>query len=105
MTTTTPLGAVLLLEGVHQEPSVYIDSRWIPAMSPKPYKPRVFDEAFAAWLLFLALRRVFIILFGFCWVESELLYCRGATKLGNNDTLHLPYRIVDASFVQEVILW
>ncbi len=70
-----------------------------------PYKPRVFDEAFAALLLFFALRRVFIILFGFCWVESELLCCRGATKLGNDDTLHFPYRIVDASFVQEVILW
>jgi hypothetical protein len=27
-----------------------------------PYKPRVFDEAFAALVLFLALRRMFIIL-------------------------------------------
>uniref|UniRef100_A0A0D9YBW1 Uncharacterized protein n=1 Tax=Oryza glumipatula TaxID=40148 RepID=A0A0D9YBW1_9ORYZ len=39
-------------------------------------------------------------------VESELLHCKGATKLGNDDTvLQSLYRIVDASCVQEMVLW
>uniref|UniRef100_A0A0E0K2Y1 Uncharacterized protein n=1 Tax=Oryza punctata TaxID=4537 RepID=A0A0E0K2Y1_ORYPU len=34
---------------------------WTPAIAPKLYKPRVFDEALAALVSFLALRRVTVI--------------------------------------------
>uniref|UniRef100_A0A0E0L3N1 Uncharacterized protein n=1 Tax=Oryza punctata TaxID=4537 RepID=A0A0E0L3N1_ORYPU len=58
MTTTLLLGIVPLLGGVHQEPSPCNSSHWwTPAMPSKLYKSRVFDEAFAFLVLFLALQR------------------------------------------------
>uniref|UniRef100_A0A0E0H0M8 Uncharacterized protein n=1 Tax=Oryza nivara TaxID=4536 RepID=A0A0E0H0M8_ORYNI len=77
MTTTTSLGVVPLLGGVvltltspsTKNPLLAMGHWWIPAMSPKLYKPR-----------------------------SELLRCRGATKLGNDDTMQSLYWIIDASW-------
>uniref|UniRef100_A0A0E0C3V2 Uncharacterized protein n=1 Tax=Oryza meridionalis TaxID=40149 RepID=A0A0E0C3V2_9ORYZ len=68
MTTTAPLGVVSLLEGVvlaltppgtKNLPSA---TWWTPALPLKLFKPKVFDEVFSVLVLFLALRRVFIIL-------------------------------------------
>jgi hypothetical protein len=58
-----------------------------------------------SWFYFLLYGGCSAFLFGYCWVESELLRCRGATKLGNNDTLQSLYKVVDASCVYEVVLW
>uniref|UniRef100_A0A0E0MZF4 Uncharacterized protein n=1 Tax=Oryza rufipogon TaxID=4529 RepID=A0A0E0MZF4_ORYRU len=105
--TTTPLGVVPLLGGVHQEPFAHNGShRWTPAMPPKPYKSSCLTRPSLPCFRSLLYRGCSAFLFGCCWVESELLHCKGATKLGNDDTvLQSLYRIVDASCVQEMVLW
>uniref|UniRef100_A0A0E0DU48 Uncharacterized protein n=1 Tax=Oryza meridionalis TaxID=40149 RepID=A0A0E0DU48_9ORYZ len=84
MTTTVPLGVLPLLEGV-------VLAFTSPGTKNLPhatlYKSKVFDEVLYVLVMFLALRRVFIILI---W---------GATKLGNDDALQFLYKVVVASYV------
>uniref|UniRef100_A0A0E0C8Y9 Uncharacterized protein n=1 Tax=Oryza meridionalis TaxID=40149 RepID=A0A0E0C8Y9_9ORYZ len=94
--TTTPLGVIPLLGGV-------VMALTLPSTKNLPramlYRPWVFDEAFVALVLFLALRRRTIIVTWLLLVKSELLRYRGATKLGNEDTLQSLYRVVGVSCV------
>uniref|UniRef100_A0A0D9YDJ2 SLC26A/SulP transporter domain-containing protein n=1 Tax=Oryza glumipatula TaxID=40148 RepID=A0A0D9YDJ2_9ORYZ len=86
MTTTAPLGVVSLLGGIVLA-LTSLSTKNFPHATVviggllqclRSSTSKVFDEAFAALVSFLAL---------------------GATKLGNDDTLQSPYRVVDANCV------